>query len=106
MRTSFLVTTLLLIIVTICYYFIKIAQNKKTYCHINNDVKKERDYKLKEMYIKYRRCYYFNNIISFNNLVIDNISLVERSYENNLIYDVTYETPHGAKSLSIFLLKY
>ena len=85
-HTFLLVTILLLKTVTI---IVIISQNKKTYYHSNN-IKMESNKKLKEIDIKNRTYYYF-----------DNISLDEKSYENFLIYDVTYKTPYGAKPLRI-----
>ena len=61
----------------------------------------ESNKKLKEIDIKSRKYYYFDDIINIHDLDLDNISLDEKSYENFLIYDVTYKTPYGAKPLRI-----
>ena len=47
---------------------------------------------LKEIDIKNRTCYYFDDIIRFRNFVYNNISLDEKTFENILIYDISYKT--------------
>ena len=47
--------------------------------------------------IKIATCYYFNDIINFEDLVFDNILLDGKSHENIFIYDVSYKTLIGAK---------
>ena len=96
-HTFLLVTILLLknnIIIVI------ISQNKKTYYHINN-IKMDSNKNLKEIDIKNRTYYYFDDILNIHDLDLDNISLDEKSYENFLIYDVAYKTPYSAKPLRI-----
>ena len=41
--------------------------------------------KLKEIDIKNRICYYFDDIININSIYLDNILLREKSYEQFLI---------------------
>ena len=65
----------------------------------------ESNSKLKEISIKNRTCYYFDNIIKFKNFDIDNILIDEKSYENILVYDISYKTLIGAKPLRIRLYK-
>ena len=61
--------------------------------------------KLKEIDIKNCRCQYFHGIINIHDLNSDNILLVEKSYENMLIYDAAYKTLHIAKPLRIIFNK-
>ena len=51
-----------------------------------------RDKKLKEIDIKSRRCYYFNDIININGLDLDNTLLKKKSYESILTYHARYKT--------------
>ena len=46
--------------------------------------------KLKEVDIEYHRCYYFDDIINVEDFDFDNILIDEKSYENILIYDISY----------------
>ena len=50
-------------------------------------------------------CYYFNDIIIINDIVLDNILLDERSYENILIYDIACKTSYGTKPVGMFFDK-
>ena len=66
--------------------------------------------KLKEIYIKSRTCYYFDDIIKFGDFDIDNTILIliltdEKSYKNILVYKVSYETLMGARTLCISFIK-
>ena len=55
---------------------------------------------LKEIDIKNRMCYYFDAIdINSDNILFDEKSY--RTYENILIYDISYKTFMGAKPLRI-----
>ena len=56
---------------------------------------------LKEIDIKHRTCYYFDDIIKIVNFDFDNILLDEKPYENILVYDISYKTLIGAKPLRI-----
>ena len=53
--------------------------------------------KLKEINIKNRLCYYFNDMIKIEDFDFDNILLDEKSYENILIYDISYKILIDAK---------
>ena len=57
--------------------------------------------KLKEIGIKNRTCYYFNNIMRVIDLNFNNISLDEKLcknfFENILVYDIWYKTIMGKK---------
>ena len=46
---------------------------------------------LKEIDIKYRMCYYFDDIIKIEKFNLDNILIDEKSYENVLIYNISYK---------------
>ena len=46
-------------------------------------------------------CYYFDDIIRFEDFDFDNTLIDEKSYENILIYDILYKTSIGAKPLRI-----
>ena len=57
---------------------------------------------LKKVRIKNRTClHYFNEIIKLEDFDIDNILIDKKSHENILIYDISYETLIGSKSLRI-----
>ena len=43
---------------------------------------------VKQIDIKTRLCYYFDDIININDLDLDNILINEKLYENILIYDM------------------
>ena len=61
----------------------------------------ESNNKLKETDINNHTFYYFDEIININNLNLNNILLNEKSYQNILIYNISYKTPYGAKPLDI-----
>ena len=42
-------------------------------------------------------CYYFDDIIKFEEIDFDNILIDQKSHENILIYDMSYKTLIGAK---------
>ena len=52
---------------------------------------------LKETNIKKFTCYHFDDTVNIN----DNTSIDEKSYENILIYDVSYKTLYNVKPLRI-----
>ena len=56
---------------------------------------------LKEINIKNRTFYYFDDIIQVENVNFGNILLHEKSYENILVYDILYKTLTGTKPLRI-----
>ena len=57
---------------------------------------------LKKVRIKNCTClHYFNEIIKLEDFDIDNILIDKKSHENILIYDISYETLIGSKSLRI-----
>ena len=57
--------------------------------------------KLKEIEIINRTCYYFFDLIKIKYFNSDNILMNEKSYENILVYDISYKTLVGAKLLRI-----
>ena len=61
--------------------------------------------KLKETDLKNCTYYYFHDIISINDLDVDNILIDEKSYKKFSIYIVAYKTPHGGKPLYIIFEK-
>ena len=60
---------------------------------------------LKEIDIKNRTCYYFDDIIRIEDFNINNISLDEKSYEKILVYNISYKSLIDAKPLHIMLDK-
>ena len=55
----------------------------------------------KKFCIKNFTCYYFNDIIKLEDFDIHNILIDEKSHENILIYDISYNTLTGSKPLGI-----
>ena len=47
---------------------------------------------LKKVHIKNRSCYYFDDIIKFEDFDLDNILIEEKLHENILIYDILYKS--------------
>ena len=72
-----------------------------------NDKFKNMDRKdvLKEIDIKNRTCYYFDDIIRIEDFNIDNISIDEKSYVKILVYNISYKSLIDAKPLRIMLDK-
>ena len=56
---------------------------------------------LKEIDIKNRVCYYFDDIINGANINFSNILLDKIFYENISVYNISYKTPTGPKPLRI-----
>ena len=56
---------------------------------------------LKEIDIKNRACYYFDDIIKIEDFDFNNILIDETSFENILIYNISYKTLIGANALRI-----
>ena len=59
----------------------------------------------KKVCIKNPTCYYFNDIIALEDFDLNNILINEKSYENILIYDISYKTLIDKKHLRIRLYK-
>ena len=60
----------------------------------NDKLKKKTD-------IKNRTCYYFDDIIKFEDFDFRNVLLDQISHENDLVYDILFKTLIGAKPLHI-----
>ena len=56
---------------------------------------------LKEIDIKNRVCYYFDDIINGTKINFSNILLDKKLYENISVYNISYKTPAGPKPLRI-----
>ena len=69
-------------------------QNKKVQYKMENN-------EFKKIHIKNRTCYYFDDIIKLEDFDLDNILKDEKSHENILIYDMSYKTLIGSKTLRI-----
>ena len=48
--------------------------------------------KLKEINIKKHTCYYFDDIVKFIDVDLDDILIDEKSYKNILVYNISYKT--------------
>ena len=55
--------------------------------------------KLKEIDIKNRTCYYFDDIIKIEDFDLDNILIDEKSYKNNLVYNISCKSLIDCKPL-------
>ena len=55
----------------------------------------------RKVLIKNRTCNYSHDIIKLEEFDIDNILIDEKSHENILIYDISYKTLIGSKTLRI-----
>ena len=56
---------------------------------------------MKKSKIKNCTCYYFDGIINFKDFDLLDLLLDEESYQNTLIYESSYKTFNGIKSLCI-----
>ena len=56
---------------------------------------------LKESHIKTAMCYYSNDVIKIEYFHFHNILTDKNSYENVLVYDISYKTSIGAKQFCI-----
>ena len=50
---------------------------------------------LKEINIKNRTCYYFDDIIKIEDFNLDDTLIDKKSYENILVYKISYKTFDG-----------
>ena len=48
--------------------------------------------KVKDIYIKKRTCYFFNDVIDIENFNPNNIKIDQKSYKNFLVYYIGYVT--------------
>ena len=107
LRTVLVVVILLFLIAIICYQCTKQSSKQKIYWrkimeeHWKLKIMEEKEkWKKKEIFCtKNCTCYYFDDIIKFEEFNFDNILIDEKSYENILIYDVLNRTFVGTKSL-------
>ena len=65
----------------------------------------EKNNQLKNIYIKKRICYYFGDVNEIENFDLDNIFINEKSYENILVYNISYKNLIAAKPLCITFVK-
>ena len=61
----------------------------------------ESNYKFKEIDIKNRACYYFDDIIKIEDFDLDNILIDKKSYKNILVYNISYKSLIDSKPLRI-----
>ena len=70
--------------------------------HIIKCVKNmESNDKLKENDVKNHKRYCFDDIIKIEDFDLDNILIDEKSYENNLVYNISYKSLTDSKPLRI-----
>ena len=65
----------------------------------------ENNDKLKEIDIKSRTCYYFNNTIKTEDFDFNNTLIDEKSYENVLVYSISYKILIDSEPLHIIFDK-
>ena len=65
----------------------------------------ERKDELKEIDIKNRTCYYFDDIITNRDIYSVDILLHEKIHENFSVYDISYKSSMGPKPLEIRSIK-
>ena len=65
----------------------------------------ESNNELIEINIQNHTCYYFDDIISINELDFHDILLDEKAHQSVLIYDIAYKTLYGAKAFCIIFDK-
>ena len=65
------------------------------------ETQKKSKNELKEIDIKNRMCYFFDDIISGSKISFSNISLDKKLYEQISVYNISYKTPTGPKPLRI-----
>ena len=61
--------------------------------------------KLKEIDIKSRTCYYFNNMIKTEDFDFNNTLIDEKPYENILVYSISYKILIDSEPLHIIFDK-
>ena len=61
----------------------------------------EHEDELKEIDIKNRTCYYFDDIMRVLDIDFSDVLLGEKSYQNILIFDISYKTLMGVNPLHI-----
>ena len=61
--------------------------------------------KLKEISVKNCTCYYFDEVIKFEDFVLDFNLIDEKLYKNTLVYNISYKTLMCVKRLRIRFCK-
>ena len=104
-KTDYILHTVLLVIILLCNccYLLSLSKTlvktKKLIAVLA--ILKLENTELKNVSIKNCTSYYFDDIIKLKDFNFDNISLDEKSYANISIYDISYKTLIGGKSLHI-----
>ena len=103
MHTALLVIILLFIIIcNFLHYLLSLCKAlvkaKRYWCTFSIKIA---NYEFKKVHIKNCTCYYFDYIIKLKDFDIDNVLIDEKSHENISIYDISYKTLIGSKSLRI-----
>ena len=91
MHVVLLVIILLFMIAMICYHYAKHRSKQK-----NRKTNNIKYYELKNVNVKNRTCYHFDNVIKFKDFDLDNILLNKQSYENILVNSISNKTLIGA----------
>ena len=92
--------TILLVINAIIFYYYAKNRSKEKGIDVLTIKKMEND-EFEKFCIKNYTCYYFHDKTKFEDSDIDNISTVKKSYENILIYKISYNTLIGLNHLRI-----
>ena len=95
LHTVLLVIILLVINAIIFYYYAKYRSKEKGIDAL--PIKRIENDEFEQVCSKNYTCYYFLDKNKFQDSDIDNISIVKKSYENILIYKISYNTLIGAK---------
>ena len=86
--------TILLVINAIIFYYYAKNRSKEKGIDVLTIKKMEND-EFEKFCIKNYTCYYFHDKTKFEDSDIDSISTVKKSYENILIYKISYNTLIG-----------
>ena len=54
----------------------------------------------KKIDIKNRTCYYFDDIMTVEDIDSSDILLNDKKYKNTLIFDISYKTLYGLKTIA------
>ena len=97
-----------MIAVSIYCCLIKYRVKQKTFItisghkwQINECIINDSNDELNEVNIKNRTCYCFDDIIKIEDFNLDNILIDGKSFENNLVYSISYKTLIDAKPLRV-----
>ena len=99
LHTVLMLNILLCIITIICFHSAKHRSKLKPCGHTKN-MKMENN-EIKKVCVKNRMCYYFDDIIRFEDFDFDNILIDEKLCKNILINDISYKTLIDARPLHI-----